>query len=626
MEFNSPQKPTGSIFELLSKFSATSPDELAILGADGFEVSYRDLWQTIQKGSNYLKRQGITSDDCVAMVIPEGPSTAIVFLAISMATRCAPLNPAYTEQDFAFYLEDLKPKALVVPHDSDSPAIAAAKKEGISVLRLVDRHGFQFCTERSDAERFVESIPNPEEIALILHTSGTTSRPKMVALSHENLGASASNVARNLGLTPSDRSMNVMPLFHIHGIVAGLLSSLFSGGSVFCSPGYQADRFFKWAVQFQPTWYSAVPTIHQAILDQADLEPGLTEKTNFRLIRSSSSALPPTLFSAMESHWKVPVVESYGMTEASHQMTSNPLPPAVRKPGSVGIPAGPDVAIFDEEGRPVPNGDTGEIVIRGAGVMKSYLGNPEATASSFFGSWFRTGDKGRFDSDGYLQIVGRIKEMINRGGENIAPKEIDESLLEHHQVVQAVAFAVPHPSLGEDLAAAVVLKKNSSLTEFDLRNFLSEKLAGFKVPSRIVFLDQIPKGPTGKVQRIGLYEKLREVFATDQSAPENELERLICHEFAKILKLEKVGRNSNFFYLGGDSLKALRATAAVCDHFKIQLPPGSLFKFPNPRLFAELVESAKLQAEEIDALERELGQLTPEEIEKLLAETQSKEN
>ena len=347
-----------------------------------------------------------------------------------------------------------------------------------------------------------------DDIALLLHTSGTTARPKLVPLTHANLQASARNIASTLELTSGDRCLNVMPLFHIHGLVACLAAPLAAGGSVIVPPGFDAFTFFRWLTDAAPTWYSAVPTMHQAILTRAARNQAAIGDSPLRFIRSSSASLPPIVMTELEETFGVPVIESYGMTEAAHQMTSNPLPPAVRKPGSVGLAAGPDVAIMEPDGTLLERGTVGEVVIRGSNVTAGYLERPEANAEAFTDGWFRTGDLGRLDDDGYLFLEGRIKEIVNRGGEKISPREIDEALLAHPDVAQAVAFAVPHPKLGEDLAAAVVAADGRRPTPEELRQFVAERVAAFKVPRKVLIVDEIPKGPTGKLQRIGLARQL----------------------------------------------------------------------------------------------------------------------
>ncbi|HET9595170.1 MAG TPA: AMP-binding protein [Anaeromyxobacteraceae bacterium] len=346
------------------------------------------------------------------------------------------------------------------------------------------------------------------DVALVLHTSGTTARPKIVPLLQRNLLASARHVASALALTADDVCLNVMPLFHIHGLVAGTLGSLAAGAQVCCTPHFNALRFFHWFEEVRPTWYTAVPTMHQAVLARASRHADACARGRLRLVRSSSARLPVPVMREVERVFRAPLIESYGMTETAHQIASNPLPPGRREAGSVGRAAGPEVGIMGDEGRLLAAGETGEIVVRGPNVTPGYENNDGANAAAFTDGWFRTGDQGTLDADGYLRITGRLKELINRGGEKVSPSEVDEVLLHHPAVQQAVTFAVPHDKLGEEIAAAVVLREGVYATDHDLKAFASEHLAHFKVPRTILLLPEIPKGPTGKVQRIGLAAKL----------------------------------------------------------------------------------------------------------------------
>jgi acyl-CoA synthetase (AMP-forming)/AMP-acid ligase II len=442
-----------------------------------------------------------------------------------------------------------------------------------------------------------------DDVALILHTSGTTSRPKMVPLTHMNICTSGYNIQTTLELTDTDRCLNVMPLFHIHGLVGAMLSSLVAGASMVCTPGFDASRFFSWMNTFHPTWYTAVPTMHQAVLARSDLHREIIAHCPLRFIRSCSSALPPQVMKELERVFNVPVIESYGMTEAAHQMASNLLPPLQRKPGSVGVAAGPEVAIMDEVGNLLPQGQTGEVVIRGANVTVGYENNPTANRSAFTNCWFRTGDQGRFDTECYLFITGRLKEIINRGGEKIAPREVDEVLLEHPAVAQAITFAVSHPTLNEDVAAAVVLQKKASATEKILREFAFSRLADYKVPSQVVIVDDIPKGPTGKLQRIGLAEKLGPQLKPDFVPPSNSVEELLAGLWTEVLKLEQVGICDNFFMLGGDSLLATQLVARVRAAFQVELPLPTIFREPTLSGQALVIEDMVIS--EIEAMSEE---------------------
>ncbi len=500
-----------TIRELISAGQGDAP---AIGAPEREPLTYAGLQDLTDRIGNELNLFGIGRNNRVAIVLPNGPEMAAAFVAIGANATTAPLNPAYREDEFAFYMEDLRAKALVVMEDDDTPAITAADKLEIPILRLSVPSGapaghFDLLSEGYGGGQTAASGSAAEQdIALVLHTSGTTSRPKIVPLTHGNVCASARHILTTLKLTADDRCLNIMPLFHIHGLMAATLASLAAGGSVWCTPGFNALRFFTWTDEIQPTWYTAVPTMHQAILARAPRNREAVARCNLRLIRSSSSSLPPQVMSALEETFNCPVIESYGMTEAAHQMASNLLPPGERKPGTVGVAAGPEVAIMDEDGNILPSGETGEVVIRGPNVTKGYENNPDANASAFTGGWFRTGDQGVMDEDGFLTITGRLKEIINRGGEKISPPEVDNVLMDHPAIAQVVTFGMPHKTLGEEVAAAVVLREGESATEHEIRDFAAKRLADFKVPRKILILDEIPKGATGKLQRIGLAVKL----------------------------------------------------------------------------------------------------------------------
>jgi len=491
---------------------ANASSHTALLGVSRVPLSYDALRDLAFHTVRALNRFGVGRNQRVGLVLPNGPEAASAFVSVACAATCAPLNPAYRQEELEFYLDDLEAKALIVPAGEESPATAAAQKLAIPIIELKtddSKPAGWFALQGEPAgEPASPGLAESDDVALVLHTSGTTARPKIVPLTHANVCASARNIAETLRLTSKDRVLNVMPLFHIHGLIGAVLSSLSAGAEVVCTPGFNAMRFFAWMDEFQPSWYSAVPTMHQAILSRAGRNRGSVRNAKLRLIRSSSAALPPTVLAELEETFGCPVVESYGMTEAAHQMASNLLPPGLRKPGTVGVAAGPEVGIMDDAGNLLPQGSTGEVVIRGTNVTPGYDKNPEANAKSFTNGWFRTGDQGFLDADGYLTISGRLKEIINRGGEKISPREVDEVLLDHPAVAQAVTFAMPHPKLGEEIAAAVILRDGAELAERELRDFAAQKLADFKVPRKILFLDEIPKGPTGKVQRIGLAAKL----------------------------------------------------------------------------------------------------------------------
>jgi acyl-CoA synthetase (AMP-forming)/AMP-acid ligase II len=493
------------------------PRAAAVNALDRKPLTYGGLREHAARVVESLNRAGIGRNDRVALLLPNGPEMATAFVSISSGASTAPLNPAFRPAELEFYLADLKAKALVVAAGAEAPAVEVAARLGLAIFELriapaAPAGAFELAMVRkatADPERTLEKgCAASDDVALLLHTSGTTARPKLVPLTQRNLCTSARHIAESLQLTPADRCLNIMPLFHIHGLMAAVLATLSAGASVACTPGFNAFKFFSWLQETRPTWYTAVPTMHQAILSRADRNMDALRASRLRFIRSCSSSLAPRFMSELEAVFAVPVIESYGMTEAAHQIATNPLPPQPRKAGTVGLPAGLDVAIVGAEGNELASEEVGEVVVRGPSVMKGYEKNPKANDEAFINGWFRTGDQGVFDRDGYLRLTGRLKEIINRGGEKISPREVDEALLEHPSVAQAVTFAMPHDKLGEEVAAAVVLRAGFDATPSEICRFVGERLADFKVPRRVVILDEIPKGPTGKPQRIGLAEKL----------------------------------------------------------------------------------------------------------------------
>jgi acyl-CoA synthetase (AMP-forming)/AMP-acid ligase II len=474
-------------------------DKAALLVPDGPTLTYGRMRELTEQVAIALVSQGVKPGDRVAMVFPNGPEAILLFLATSMIGVCCPLNPGYKEDEFRFYLEDTGARFLLVPPGEAAAARQALPAGGKVIEVELDAAGRLQLTNHGAPAR-VDSINaiDPEATALVLHTSGTTSRPKRVPLRHRNLITSARNIIQSYELSEDDVSLCIMPLFHVHGLVASALATFASGGTVVVPRRFNPLGFRPLMEATTPTWFSASPTPHQLILSrlQEKRPPGCER---LRFVRSCSSALAPAQMQLMEDRFGVPVLEAYGMTEASHQMASNPLPPLHRLPGSVGRGTGVEIAILDDSGNELLVGVSGEVAVRGPNVIDGYENNPQANASSFTRGWFRTGDLGVLDQDGYLRLLSRIKELINRGGEKIAPREIDEVLEGHPAVKEAVSFGVPHATWGEEVGAAVVL--NEPVTERELLAFCRERLADFKVPRHLHIVDAIPKTPTGKIQR-----------------------------------------------------------------------------------------------------------------------------
>lgn len=490
---------------LLELIQVPPADRIAIiLPETGIRVTYESLVDQVKAMADDLASLGVRSGDRVATVLPNGLPAIVSFIAASVAGTTAPLNPGYREDEFNFYLEDTGAKILLCLPDGYPAARKAAEARGIpvysletsdtGVVRIVGvAHG-------KEAGGTTATPATPDDIALVLHTSGSTGRPKRVPILHRNITASTKNIVAHYSLTPEDTSLCVMPLFHVHGLVASTLATLLSGGTVVVPAKFNPLSFWRTVRDTGTTWYSAVPTIHSILLSRAGTER-VAGSEGLRFIRSCSAALAPEMMEKMETLFGAPVLEAYGMTEASHQMASSPQPPAARKPGSVGPGTGVQISIMDDAGKHLGAGERGEVVIKGPNVVSGYENNPEANAKSYTDGWFRTGDQGFLDADGYLILTGRLKELINRGGEKIGPREIDEVLLGHPAVAEAVAFGVPHATWGEEVVAAVVLKEGATATEPELLAFCKERLADFKRPKKFYIVETIPRTATGKIQR-----------------------------------------------------------------------------------------------------------------------------
>ncbi|KAI9801346.1 MAG: hypothetical protein M1825_003325 [Sarcosagium campestre] len=472
-------------------------------------LSYQDLDTHIGTFQKKLAALGINHGAAVSIALPNTLEFAVAFIATSRQRAiAAPLNSAYKQEEFEFYIDDLSSALALVPKGSvqqDSAAVRAAKKYSAAIAECYwDEKQGEVVLDVKDEGKLKSKdsqpieIARPEDVALVLHTSGTTGRPKAVPLTHRNLTRTMKNVTETYQLSVKDRTLLVMPLFHVHGLLAGFLAPLFSGGSIIIPVRFSAKEFWHDFITYKANWYTAVPTIHQILLKNPPPNP----KPDIRFIRSCSSPLSPSTFHQLEETFGAPVLEAYAMTEAAHQMTSNPLPPARRQPGCVGIGQGVEVKIIDQDGKEVPQGSEAEICIRGENVTPGYLNNPEANKSSFTKDrFFRTGDQGKVDKDGYVFITGRIKELINKGGEKISPIELDNVFAQHPAVSEAVTFAIADEMYGQDVAVAVVVKSGSQLDADDLRKWVTEKVAKFKVPKKIYFTDTMPKTPTGKIQR-----------------------------------------------------------------------------------------------------------------------------
>jgi acyl-CoA synthetase (AMP-forming)/AMP-acid ligase II len=476
-------------------FHEGSSNPALICPDDGTVVSHGELASAVHRLAGVLAGLGVARGQRVALVLPNGPEIVELLLAVVLCgATAAPMNPGYAEAEYAFYLDDLDPSLLLIPAGQGPDIRRAAGERAIADVST-QRQGPPRLSVAGTGAAVERSFDpgSPEDVALLLHTSGTTRKPKQVPLLQRNLMASLRAIGVHYQLDEADVSYCAMPLFHVHGLIGSTLAQLAVGGAVVTPRRLTPRRYWQQVAAHGVTWVSAGPTIHQVLI-----EHGTARVPSFRFVRSCSSALSPGLMERLEMIYEAPVLEAYGMTEASHQMTSNPLPPRPHPPGSVGIPAGAEVRIVDKAGRDVPAGHVGEVAVRGPGLTPGYLNDAQANAESFFGGWFRTGDLGLLD-EGYLQLKGRIKELIIRGGENISPAEVEAVLKAHPAVADAVCFGIDDEKYGQVVGAAVVLKGEADGAE--LRARCGESLADFKVPKVIHVVQEIPRTPTGKVQR-----------------------------------------------------------------------------------------------------------------------------
>jgi acyl-CoA synthetase (AMP-forming)/AMP-acid ligase II/acyl carrier protein len=597
---------------------------MALEDAGNLKLSYGDLAATVNCISRSLSDHGVRRNSRVAIVLPNGPEMAIALLGVTVTAVAVPLNPACRSEEFHSHFEAVRVGFLIVLAGSGSVARTVAAGMSIKVLELSGDCGLKLSgapdCDVSAMDRGGETtLLEPDDVAAILMTSGSTGQSKKVPLTHRNLCVSVSDTCRSMALRPEDRCLCMWEQFHISGLTTLLMAPLAAGGTVICTSGFDPAEFYRLVETKKPTWFQGVPTALHELVFHAGKNPVTTQPTSLRLIRSGAAALPSQLMVEIETLFGVPVIQAFGMTEAAPQITATLLPPAVRKPGSVGQSIGPEIRILGPDGSALGSGEVGEVALRGDNMVSGYEDDPEATAHSFRDGWFHTGDAGYLDEDGYLFLKGRLKQMINRGGEMVNPQEIDDALLTHPAVAQAAAFAVKHRTLGEDVGVAVVLKPSTSVTEGELRSFVAECLAAFKVPQRVFFLDRIPRNAVGKIDRRALMEMAEaEGNPTGSTGPASALEEQIAKLWANELNLPAVGLDDNFFAIGGDSLSGVRLFLAVEKTFGKPLPERALVNITTVREMARLIE-ADDGALPVDREEITEGRLTETERRSLVA-------
>ncbi|HUG36202.1 MAG TPA: AMP-binding protein, partial [Candidatus Limnocylindrales bacterium] len=577
---------------VIAAHAARTPEAIAIAAPGRPPLTYQALHAHVASTVAALNRMGIGRHDRLAVVLPDSAETATALMAVASCATAAPLNPAYRAAELEFYLADLRVSAVLLVAGSDAPARAAAEKLGLRIVERVplgDAAAGLFALSGDVGGRVARTTrpAGPDDVALLLHTSGSTARPKRVPILHRTLCARGRDHQRALRLDAGDRCLNAMPLFHASGLTSALMASLVAGAAVIYPSGFTAARFFGWMDEGRPTWIAGNPAMYQAVLTRAPAHTDVIGRRPLRLLRSGSASTSPSLVAELQRVFGAPVVQGYSATEVA-PITVTPLPPRPAKTGSVGVGVSCEIAITDEEGRRLPIGETGEILVRGETVFHGYDEDVEGDALAFREGWYRTGDLGHLDADGDLFIVGRLKELINRGGEKILPSEVEAALGAHPDVAEAVVFAVPDPRLGEDVAAAIVLRPGRRPTARQLRDFVAARLADFKVPREMVFVGRIPKTDMGKPQRTGLAEDLGLTGAERRPAApapfvpaRTELEATLVRIATEVLDVPRVGIHDDFFALGGDSLLAVQLMGRIREATGVRLSATRLFEAPT---------------------------------------------
>lgn len=582
-----------------------NPDHPAIFTPDKRSITYKQLESKINNVSRKLLQSGL-SNRRIAVVLPNGPDIIISFYAISSVAVFVPLNPGYSPEEFKNYMKLLQADALLMKENSCEAARLAALELSLPLLLLhtdasSDVGGFELRCTGDPKPADSSHISQDKDLAVVLHTSGTTGKPKIVPLTHDNLNGFIENTARSFNITEKDCCINVIPLFHVYGIVSPVLSSAAVGGSIICLESFAPGEFFRILDELSPTWYAASPAIHQAVAEYAERTKTVPGRYALKLVRSGGAPLPAKVAQKLEQHFGAIVVQGYGLTETSGMGACNPPMPGKIKHNSVGIACGCEIGIIDDQHNFLSAGTIGQIVIKGTGVTAGYENDEEANARAFHNGWFATGDEGYLDGDGYLFIIGRCKEMINRGGVKISPYEVEEALLQHPDILDTAVFAVPHTGLGEVPAAMAVLKPDSNATPLQLKVFLRNKIAQFKVPAQIIIIDKIPKGSTGKIQRKQLYETVLQTYGTafltetrlpvkEDCAPGNETEKRLAAIWQQLLNIDEIGIQEDFFELGGDSLLAAILLANIEAEFAVSLPLNLIVEKRTIEQFAEFLD------------------------------------
>ncbi|MGY4174137.1 AMP-binding protein [Bradyrhizobium sp. USDA 4529] len=588
-----------TISQVIGRTASRFPNQPAIVSSAFEPLTYNGLERQLNAIRRRLRLAGFDCNTRIGVLMPNGPEAVLAIVAVACCSVAVPLDPRLSQPEIEQRLDMLNLSALVVLQGSAPEARQAAARRTLAVIEAAPvgqgQLGLEIAVQVAGSPA-IDAEPDPRSPAFILQTSGTTAQPKLIPFSHDNMLAAAERLQAWFSLTSRDRCLSVSPPYYSHGLKVTVFTPLLTGGSIAIPANSAVVALDEWFDVLRPTWYSAGPTLHTTVLDKAQSLENAQPAHTLRFAMSGGAPLARAVQDGLQHALGVPVLEHYGSSEAA-QIAANQLPPGPNRPGTCGRPWPDTVAIVGEDGLPLAAGERGEIWIRGPTVTSGYLDAPELNQAAFTKGWFRTGDIGSLDEDGFLSLHGRLSELINRGGEKVSPAEIEAALLRHSAIAEAAAFAISHPRLGEDVAVAIIPQRGAQASAAELRLFLQRELASFKIPRRILTLDHLPKGVTGKVQRRRLRELVdrpRGHQATTPAPVANgplDLEAELLTLWRRLLKNEAVTVDDDFFASGGDSLLAMEMLIEVERLVGYPVPETIMFGAETVRQFAARVSA-----------------------------------
>ena len=594
----------------IRRHAELQPDHPAVAASGFAPLSYKQLQFVIDHVRTTLRLAGLSRDARIAISMGDGPQGALAIVAVACSAVSIPLDPRQTLSENEKCFAAIRPDALLVVEGSNSAARSLAERKDVTIIEAAHTQGtlgFSIAPPKSGIGVSLDD-PDPEAPAFILQTSGTAAEPKLVPYSHRNMLAAAARCQTWFDLTPQDRCLSVSPVFYAHGLKITVCTPFLTGGTVTFPKDAAKFDYSEWFGELKPTWYSAGPTLHRLVLDQSKSRANVSARHSLRFILSSGAPLSRDVLKGLEDAMGVSVLEHYSSSEAS-LIAANLPKPGYSKLGTCGIPWPDSLIVMAPDGRQLPSGKHGDVLVRGPTVISEYLNALELSRTRFVAGWFKTGDIGSIDEEGFLTVHSRKDDLINRGGEKISPVEVDDALMRHPAIAEAAAYAVPHPRLGEDIAAAIVLRPGMTVRPVELRQFLREQLGAFKVPRRIVIRDQLPKGQTGKVLRRQLADTAAEsrITATQlvENAPlDSNLVLQLTELWQRLLKISPISVDDDFIENGGDSLLAVEMVAEVEQVTGLTVPNSILFEATTIRQLAQRLSKRAVLNEKPKALIR----------------------